>query len=1168
MQNNNTQHTTTLETTDVEAFIERWRGITASELATAQSFVMDLCELLGVAKPHPTPEQDYMFERPVVFQHGDGSTTPGRIDCYKRGHFVLEAKKIKAGAHTKSFDDALMRARAQGENYARNLPPADGRPPFVVVLDVGNVIELYAEFSCSGGTYIPFPDPRSHRIRLEDLRQERILERLRGLWTNPLALDPTRANARLTRQVALLLADVACSLENAGNDPHHVASFLTRCLFSMFAEDVGLLPQAPSGYGAFTDLLKRHRDHPKILQRMLVSLWNNMDKGGFSEALTKDVLRFNGQLFKSKPTESESYALLLNTQQVDWLLQAARANWVDVEPAIFGALLENALNPQERHAQGAHYTPRAYVERLVLPTVIEPLRAEWADAQAAALLLANEANELKGKKREAKLLEARAEVKRFHHRLCTVRILDPACGSGNFLYVTLEHLKRLEGEILNQLEALGETQSRLGIEGESVTLQQLRGIELNDRAAALAELVLWIGYLQWHIRTFGNASVAEPVIHDYKNIENRDAVLGYDSCEPLLDEDGEIVTHWDGFSFKKHPITQEMIPDTLAQVVQLQYHGARQAVWPQADFIIGNPPFIGNKRMQETLGSSYTAALRAAWPEVPESADLVMYWWNKAAETVRRGDAEKFGLITTNSITMVFNRRVLELHQSTTPPLSIIFAIPDHPWSNQGAAVRIAMTVAKSGHGKIEGELNKVIKELQGKDDEVEVILKTQQGLIHSDLTVGANIASVHRLKANELLSNRGVIPHGAGFIITPHQAKEMGLGKRPGLEKYIRPYRNCKDLTSKPRGVLVIDLYGLNSNEVLNRFPEVFQWLSEKVKPLRDANRDKDLREKWWLHRRNNMQLRRALRGLPRYIVTGQVTKHRVFQWLDNSILPDDRLIAIASADALHLGVLSSAVHGQWALVTGGHLGLGNDPIYNKTRCFDAFPFPTQDTGLTPELAQQIRELAEKIDAHRKDRQAAYADVTITSLYNTLAKRRSGEMFSAEEVRLNTHGLVGILEILHDNLDTAVLQAYGWPDLKLPQDTHILLERLVELNHQRATQEAAGIVHWLRPDFQQNNTAEEQGELDVLLTHEERLGAITETTIEQKQRVWPTGMAAQIKAVAEVLKEATQPLGLDAIANTFTGRGRWKTNLPMILDTLEALGRTQRSGDVWCNIN
>ncbi|MEI2625236.1 MAG: DNA methyltransferase [Giesbergeria sp.] len=271
------------------------------------------------------------------------------------------------------------------------------------------------------------------------------------------------------------------------------------------------------------------------------------------------------------------------------MIEAAKANWREVEPAIFGTLLERALDPTERHALGAHYTPRAYVERLVLPTVIEPLRADWANAQAAALVLAHEAAELEGKARDAKLMDARAEVKKFHHQLCTTRVLDPACGSANFLYVTLEHLKRLEGEVVNQLEALGHTQDQLGFEGETVTLQQLRGIELNERAAALAELVLWIGYLQWHIRTRGHNSVAEPVVHNYGNIECRDAVLAWDSQEPAYDKAGQLLTRWDGRTFKTHPVTGEPVPDEAAQVPQWRYLGATAGRVAAGGFHCGEP---------------------------------------------------------------------------------------------------------------------------------------------------------------------------------------------------------------------------------------------------------------------------------------------------------------------------------------------------------------------------------------------------------------------------------------------------------------------------------------------------------------------------------------------------------------------------------------------------
>ncbi|MBU4519197.1 MAG: class I SAM-dependent DNA methyltransferase, partial [Gammaproteobacteria bacterium] len=690
-----------------QAFIQRWHGVTASELSTSQSFVIQLCELLGVEAPHPTPEQSYMFERPITFQHGDGSTSAGRVDCYKRGHFVWESKKLKPGktagvqaqqtpdtppVTTKAFDDALLRARTQAENYARALPAAEGRPPFVVVVDVGHVIELYAEFTRSGATYTPFPDPRSHRIRLEQLAQPAVRARLKALWTDPLSLDPSRISAKVTRAVAAELAELARSLEAAGHAPQPVAAFLTRCLFSMFAEDVGLLPAHADGSGSFVHLLKAYREQPATLAQMLKVFWQGMDVGGFNAAIARDVLRFNGKLFKGAGVDG--YVLPLSTAQIDGLLRAARANWQEVEPAIFGTLLERALDPAERHALGAHYTPRAYVERLVLPTVVEPLRADWANAQAAAVVLAREADELEGKKREAKLEEARAELRRFHHQICTTRVLDPACGSGNFLYVTLEHLKRLEGEVMNQLEALGETQDRLGLEGETVTLQQLRGIELNQRAAALAELVLWIGWLQWHVRTRGLASVAEPVVHDYGNIENRDAVLAYDRAVPALDADGKTITRWDGVSFKKHPVTGEDVPDEAAQVVQWAYVNPRPAQWPAVEFIVGNPPFIGAGAMRAALGDGYAQTLRATWPDVPESADFVMYWWHHAAAQVRAGRARRFGFITTNSLRQTFNRRVIEAHLNAPKnPLTLAFAVPDHPWvdSAQGAAVRIAM---------------------------------------------------------------------------------------------------------------------------------------------------------------------------------------------------------------------------------------------------------------------------------------------------------------------------------------------------------------------------------------------------------------------------------------------------------------------------------------------
>ena len=1317
-------------------FIARWRGVTASELATAQSFVIELCALLGVEPPRH--EAHYQFERPITFTHSDGSTSAGRIDCYRRGHFVWESKKLKGGeaqaaAGNRRFDESLLKARQQAENYARALPAAEGRPPFVVVVDVGHVIELYAEFTRSGATYTPFPDPRSHRIRLEQLADPAIRARLKALWVDPLSLDPSRASARVTREVAAELAELAKSLEAAGHTPHHVAGFLTRCLFSMFAEDVGLLPKSgPEGLGSFVHLLRQHREQPATLAQMLRIFWAGMDAGGFNAAIAANVLRFNGKLFKDAGLEG--YVLPLSTAQIDGLLRAARANWTEVEPAIFGTLLERALDPTERHALGAHYTPRAYVERLVLPTVVEPLRADWANAQAAGIVLAREAEELEANPPERKAgtthetfdprilakekkalgeyerkvrdkwADARAEIRRFHHQLCTTRVLDPACGSGNFLYVTLEHLKRLEGEVLNQLQVLG-VESEAFTEGETVTLEQFMGIELNPRAAALAELVLWIGWLQWHVRTRGLASMVEPVVHDYGNIENRDAVLAYDRAELATDESGQVITRWDGTTFRKHPVTGEGVPDEAAQVPQWRYVNPRPAEWPGADFIVGNPPFIGNKRMRDALGDGYAQALRSAWPDVPESADFVMYWWHHAACLVRAGAARQFGLITTNSLTMIFNRRVVQAaldgapmvagtahvgglilpnaqksapgtRRPGWPALSLRYAIPDHPWvdSANGAAVRIAMTVGASEGG--DGRLLKVMDEREGDHGEIAVRLGEARGVLHADLKVGAAVATAKRLASNDLISNRGVIPHGAGFVVTPEEAKTLGLGSVLGLEQHIRPYRNGRDLTDRPRGVFVLDLHGLDEAQVRQQFPAVYQWLYERVKPERDQNPERYRRENWWLFARKNTELRAAIGGLRRYIATGQVAKHRVFQFLGGDILPDDKLIAIALDDASWLGVLSSQVHVEWALVTGGRLGVGNDPVYSKSICFDKFPFPHDDTGLTPELAERIRSLAEQLDAHRKrvlgqepsmpvratptvplavgQSGAGVADfasaarmrphqppadtppatpatstplspvatpptpvangLTLTGLYNVLDKLRRGEPLSPKEKVLHEQGLVSVLRSLHDELDAAVLAAYGWSDLgPVPWGdeaaraawTEAVLERLVALNARRAAEEAAGTIRWLRPDFQDPARRAEreaaaaqaaQASPDELLNQERPVAIprweqpdlgmkMAENSAPQAlpapeaasddtpgpsvagataAQPWPATLPEQVRAVAQLLAASPAPLPLSAIEAGFKGKGPWKKGLPRILDTLEALGRARREGVGW----
>lgn len=1122
----------------VEAYLARWgngASYGGNERANLQMFVTELCTLLELPHPEPAGSQHnknaYVFERRVTEFFADGGQTVRQLDLYRRGCFILEGKDTGKKTGSSGWDAAIDKARKQAENYARALPVEEGRPPFIIVVDVGKSFALYAEFSRSGGNYVAFPDARRHKIPLEKLRDAEVRELLRTLWLDPLSLDPTRHAGKVTRTIADRLATLAKSLEESGHAAEAVAGFLMRCLFTMFAEDVELLPSQ-----SFAHLLERLKNKPSSFCNQLRSLWQTMNTGGFAPALDAQLLKFNGGLF------AEATVIELNAAQIELLAEAAKADWRYVEPAIFGTLLERALNPRERHKLGAHYTPRAYVERLVLPTIIDPLRAEWADVQATALAYQQQAKD------EAAIAELRA----FHRRLCEIRVLDPACGSGNFLYVTLEHMKRLEGEVLEVLGSFIKSGS-FEMEGLTVDPHQFLGIEINPRAAKIAEMVLWIGYLQWHFRTYGNVNPPEPVLRDFKNIENRDALITYESCQRLTDATGQPLTRWDGQTYKISPITGDPIPDESAQIEQFRYIKPKKAKWPKADYIIGNPPFIGKLNMRSALGDGYVDAVRNTWLEVPDSADFVMYWWHIAAETVRTKKASYFGFITTNSIKQNFNNRIVKNQLESKPPLYMTFAIPDHPWidSENGAAVRIAMT---SGSYKSQtGYLYQVTNEEFLDSDAYLIKVKFKKGAINSDLSIGANVSAALQLESNKYLSSTGVIPHGEGM--TPRK-DQLSLFEK---DAPIKHYRNGRDITNTPRNLMVIDCYGLTESDVFQKFPKLYQWLLVHVKPMRDVNRDNDLREKWWLHRRNNEDMRRSLAGLSSFIATVMTAKHRFFVKLDGNILPDQGLVCIGSSDNFILGILSSRIHTLWALNSGSYLGVGNDSRYNKTRCFETFPFP----ATTPEQQKIIRELAEQIDAHRKKQQAAHPELTLTGIYNVLEKIRANDTLEERDKTIHNQGLVSILLELHDKLDRAVFDAYGWADLAeklvgLPGATtplpnksefqseaeEVLLCRLVELNAQRAAEETRGEIRWLRPEYQNPNAviAPTQVEAEFDFGHDK-------TASKTKKQTWPKDMREQISILRNTL--GNESMALEEIIMRFKTP---KTTAPLIISALAAL--------------
>ena len=1105
----------------IDAFISRWSNLEGgAERANYAMFLSELCDVIEVPRPDPagatTDANDYVFERHV--RRADGGA--GRIDFYRRGAFVLEAKQTRervgdikfvaaaqgqlalddllappAAQRRRGWDVLMVNARRQAEDYARELPQDHGWPPFVIVCDVGRCLEVYADFRRMG-KYEQFPDRQGYRIGLDDLRRPEIRERLRAIWLEPHGLDPASHAAKATREIATRLAAVSRALEETYH-PEEVAHFLMRCLFTMFAEDVGLLPEK-----SFLGLLEDCAENPAGFAPLLSELWRVMDSGGFATSIRAAVKRFNGSLFK------DAKVLTMGREEIGELRAAAAQDWREVEPAIFGTLLEQALEPAERKKLGAHYTPRAYVERLVTATIIEPLRFDWQVVLGT----------VEARQQEGDIAGAVAAVRAFHERLCATRVLDPACGTGNFLYVSLDLMKRLEAEVLDTLVGIGGQTALPELEGHTVGPQQFLGLELNPRAAAIAELVLWIGYLQLHFRNSASPP-GEPILKAFGNI-NFGKPGGYNA-----------VLTWDGY-----PIPKVVQIDAGERVET--YPGARRPPWPQAEFIVGNPPFIGGKDLRARLGDSEVEALWAAHKHINKSADFVMYWWDRAAEILtQKGTVlRRFGLVTTNSITQEFSRRTIRKRIDGKAPVSIVFAIPDHPWTKtaaDSAAVRIAMTVVV--RGTEDGLLREVVSEENLNSDEPSILFSERRGRVNADLSVGPDLSATRALTANHGICHDGVKLHGRGFILTPSEAEHLGLGSKSGLWEHIRPYRNGRDLAASSRGLMVIDLYGLSAEEARRQFPEVYQHLLATVKTERDTNPRESYRVNWWIFGEPRSELRIAQAGLSRIIATVDTARHRVFQFLPANYILDDKPVLIAWDAPEALALLSSRIHAVWALRAGGWLGVGNDSVYVKSRVFDPFPFP----AIVGALKSQLADAGERLDAFRKQRQADHPGLTLTQMYNVREALRAGRPLTPDEARIKDEGLILILNELHDEIDQLTFDAYGWPrDL----GDEAILERLVALNAERAAEERRGHVRWLRPEYQKARAG-------VVSLGPEQVEADLGFAAEAGLRAFPSDPFEQSAAVAAALAAAPGPITPAQIAAAWRKDKRTEAKITAILD-------------------
>ena len=510
-------------------------------------------------------------------------------------------------------------------------------------------------------------------------------------------------------------------------------------------------------------------------------------------------------------------------------------------------------------------------------------------------------------------------------------------------------------------------------------------------------------------------------------------------------------------------------------------------------------------------------------------------------------------------------------------PLSIAFAVANHPWVKGAgrAAVRIAMTVAR--RGSREGTLGTVRAERDLDTDAPVVVVDEREGTITAKLMLGADTTKAVELLANEGLAHMGVKLHGAGFILNDGTR----LAGAP-----IKPFVNGRDLAQRSRNARAIDLFGLTSDEVREQHPDIHQHVLDYVKPERDQNRRSIYRDRWWIWGEPRPEWRSAIGQLGRFIATTRTAKHRLFQFLPVSVTIESKVVGVAFDSGAALAVLSSRLHCTFAEQTGGWLGVGNDPTYNHSDCFNPFPFPAILTDPEPDDAaraslDRLRELGERLEAHRRERLEALPDLTMTGLYNMLERRREafagGEVLGDEERAAQNRARVPILAELHDTIDAAVLAAYGWDDLAdgligRPGGTvpsahkgeaqeaaeDAALGRLVELNRERAAEEARGHVRWLRPAYQVPKLGNK-----VPAATDGQAGLDVAVAIAPDGLAWPNAPRDQFGAVRELLDGTDEPLPPEAVARAFKGRASAKRTkrVDEVLTIMADLG-TIRTGE------
>lgn len=963
-----------------EHFIHTWTHNDLTERAGAQAFIEDLCTLLGLEKPRDS--DTFCYEKGLRKDSG----RRGWADVWKKDRFAWENKKPGRN---------LKQALAQLREYAGNLD----NPPLLIVCDRER-IEIHTAFR-------GYPD-EPQTILLSDIGEAKNLQTLRWVFTEPDKLKPLKSNAAITAEAAEKFAYLAGEMRKRGLNPQMVAHFLTQCIFCLFAEDEGLLH---SGFSEdshiFTKLLKFSHANPRKAENRIAELFTAMAKKD-SNYGDDDIAWFNGGLFKTIDVP------LLNESELRVLFAAANnLDWRAIDPTIFGTLFERGLDPNCRAQLGAHYTDVSTINKLIEPLIIRPLAAKW---QSVKVLLE------KSQGRSTKTNDyknAVAAYQAYLDELHNFRVLDAACGSGNFLYLALHALKDLEHRAQLDAEILGFSKEIIIGTGT----HNILGIETNEYAAELARVTVWIGDIQWCQRN-GRPINKNPILSSLDGIEQRDALINADGTE---------------------------------------------AQWPKADVIVGNPPFLGGSKKRRELGDDYFELLAKVFPKerVPAGADLVCYWFDKARIQIEQGNAKTAGFVSTNSIRDGANRTVLN---NICKSLPIFEVWSNQDWFDENTMVWVSLTCF--GYSELETiTLNGLAV--------MKIYSDLTAGYIHADI----DLTTAKLLKKNASICFQGPEKNGKFDIpgdLARLWLKQSNPSGKPN-SAVVKPRTNGKDLMRRSQDNWIIDFGTETDLSDAMLYEEPFQHILKNVKPTRDSNKDANRKKHWWRFGRTGRDIRTALANLPRYIATPAMTKHRVFVVINNPILPDKQLIVTARYDDTTFGILQSRFHCLWALWVGSTMG--NSPRYTPTTCFETFPFPdgltpadtanNQESKLAsfdsnkptpapvtnPETmihAQAIAEAAFKLNDYREKwlNPPEWVDWVITPEEEAAGFPKRPKAKPGQEANLKKRTLTNLynarpawLNMTHETLDKAVAAAYGWHDYTAEMPDAEILQRLLKLN-------------------------------------------------------------------------------------------------------------------------